>query len=88
MNRRIDVFDQVRQMEQGKADLLLSVAQLYQTLSTMDAVNQNDIGTQLAVVIAQTYTLGGKLGWESEALTKKVSQIVRVKHLAERESGR
>ncbi len=83
MNRRIDVFDNVRQLEQCKADLLLSVAQLYRTLSTMENVEKNEIGEQLAEVIALAYAVGGRLGWEQEELAKKAYRNIRLRMLEE-----
>lgn len=76
----LNVFSNVRQIDNCKADLVLAVGNLLKDLST-DEIIISDINDDISELIVLSYLLGKKLGLDQDELNDKVIKKLRLRKI-------
>ena len=79
--RTVDVFGNMRRIDNRKADIVLSVGNLYKILSTGNEPTDEEIGDCLASIIASSIALGDSLGVQYGSIEPKVISKLRTQLL-------
>jgi hypothetical protein len=77
----VDVFGNMRRIDNRKADIILGVGKLYKILSAGNDVNDEEIGDCLAGIIASTISLGDCLGVHYGDIEGKIISKLRMQLL-------
>ena len=81
--RSVDVFGNMRRIDNRKADIIVSVGKLYKILSAGNEATDEEIGDCLAAIIASAIGLGDSLGVPYSSIEGKVIGKLRIQLLEE-----
>lgn len=79
--KSVDVFGNMRRIDNRKADIVLGVGNLYKILSTGNEATDEEIGDCIAGIIASSIALGDSLGVQYGSIEHKVISKLRVQLL-------
>ena len=71
-NGSIDVFGNMRRIDNRKADILVGVGNLYKLLSTGNEASDEEISDRIADIMAASISLGDCLGISYGDIEKKI----------------
>lgn len=74
----LNVFGNVRQIDNCKADLVLAVGKLYKDLSA-DEIIIEEVNEDISELIVLSYALGKKLGLDQDEISNKVIKKLRLR---------
>ena len=75
----IDVFGNMRRIDNRKADILVGVGNLYKILSTGNEASDEEISECIADIMAASISLGDCLGIGYADIEKKIIKKLRLK---------
>lgn len=79
--KSVDVFGNMRRIDNRKADILFSVGNLYKILSTGNEASDEEISDCLADIMTSSIVLGDCLGISYRDIEDKVIKKLRVQIL-------
>ena len=77
-NGSIDVFGNMRRIDNRKADILVGVGNLYKILSTGNEASDEEISECIAEIMAASISLGDCLGIGYAEIEKKIIKKLRL----------
>ncbi len=79
--RAVDVFGNMRRIDNRKADIIIGVGKLYKILSAGNETSDEEIGDCLADIISSSIALGDCLGVQYTDIEEKVISKLRIRLL-------